>query len=170
MAERQLLRFPSQFLHEDRTRRLHGLCDMELSLRRGQANDSLHKLTELISTKSWMFRVSIRPSRTQSKKTRAWGPMHRLEQRIQVAAATYRASRAAMLLLDMTPTDRSTYKKLEAEDLKASTAIADPNSAGERHRNLSWIWRLDVHTGEEPSQDLIEGEKPLDAALPHTIH
>ena len=76
-AEQMLLRFPSQYWGDLRSRRLRSLCQMELRLRRGQANDSLHKLTELIGTKSWMYRACIRPSSgSQQKKTRSWSQLH----------------------------------------------------------------------------------------------
>lgn len=156
-VEQMLLRFPSQYWGDLRSRRLRSLCQMELRLRRGQANDSLHKLTELIGTKSWMYRACIRPlSGSQQKKTRSWSQLHRVERRVQLEAAIYRSSRDAMMLLDMTESDRAMYKKLKSDDLKSSTAIAEPNTSGQRHKNLSWIWRINVHEGQEMSEGLIE--------------
>jgi hypothetical protein len=36
------------------------------------------------------------------------------------------------------------YQKLEKGDLKASTAIADPNARGQRNSTLPWFWSVDV--------------------------
>ncbi|KAG1722233.1 hypothetical protein EDB19DRAFT_1645906, partial [Suillus lakei] len=36
------------------------------------------------------------------------------------------------------------YPHLKKEDLKASSAVADPNARGQRDTTLSWFWFLDV--------------------------
>ncbi|KAG1730990.1 uncharacterized protein EDB91DRAFT_1252435 [Suillus paluster] len=36
------------------------------------------------------------------------------------------------------------YLPLKKEDLKASSAVADPNARGQRDTTLSWFWSLDV--------------------------
>ncbi|KAG1839662.1 hypothetical protein DFJ58DRAFT_667633, partial [Suillus subalutaceus] len=36
------------------------------------------------------------------------------------------------------------YWELEKKDLKATSAVADPNARGQRNSTLPWFWSLDV--------------------------
>jgi len=71
-AEYILLHLPSHlggnWCHENAA---EDLLKMELHLREGQLNDSLHHIRVALGHKSYLFRNDIRPARTQKLKTRA---------------------------------------------------------------------------------------------------
>ena len=59
------------------------LLKVELGLREGQLNDSLHHIQIALGHKSYLFRNDIRPVRTQRLKTHAWAEVHTVEATVQ---------------------------------------------------------------------------------------
>ncbi|KAH9911262.1 uncharacterized protein B0H18DRAFT_893336, partial [Fomitopsis serialis] len=145
ISEETALGLPSNLPMD--VREEHGialLASREIVLRRGQANDSLQQLRVLLGQKSFQFRTSVRHGKGNTKRTRAWTSMTKLDRAVQIQAAVYRRARAAMLVLGMTEADRRKYQPLQPDDLKVSTAIAEPNKRGQRHKSPSWVWNVDV--------------------------
>src|SRR6266498_1324806 len=56
------------------------------------------------------------------------------------AYTVYSQARAAMVRLGADERTLKTFKLLSREDVKASTAILDPNIPGSTTIRLSWIW------------------------------
>lgn len=157
-VEALALCLPSCFPQNEMPRALRQLADHERDLRRGQANDSLHKICILISRKSFIFRDKVRNARTQAWKTRAWADVRQIDKALQYQVAVYHATRAALLNLGMSDSDQRKYLIITPQDLKTTTAIAEPNARGQQHTSLSWVWRANVHKGAADDEILEEGE------------
>lgn len=142
--ERQTLPLPSSFGLHACQGYLRQLAELELDLRIGQANDTLRFLRIAIGQKSFLYRTKIRSSSaTQgySKRLRRFSDIQTLQMSIDLAAKVYMSIRTAMENLGASQQVLSKYCVLAKSDIVASTAVADPNAAGERNKALSWIWR-----------------------------
>ncbi|KAH9915823.1 uncharacterized protein B0H18DRAFT_959133 [Fomitopsis serialis] len=145
MAEQTPLGLPSNLspvVFDDES--LKRLAEQELTLRRGQANDALHQLRLLLGHKSFQFRTSIRHGKSNTKRTRAFTTMNKLDRAVSIHASIYRRCRAAMVVLGLSEEEQLKYQRLSKEDLNVTTAIAEPNKPGQRHKSTSWIWNIDV--------------------------
>lgn len=131
-----------------------GLADLlkqEITLREGQANDALHAIRVNLADKAVIFRKTVRPAKSQARSTRAWSQVHAVERVVKLNARIY--SKCRMQLGKLGADDILTkYRPLEKADLKASTAVADPNARGQRNSTLAWFWSLDVE-GDSASSD-----------------
>ena len=147
--ELQPLTLPStlnRLLNDDPT--LLHLSSSELDLRIGQANDALHDTRLSIAQKSYLFRTRVRNnSPTQSYVTRSYGETQTIQASIEQSAKTYRLARKAMVKLGASTSILAQYRVLEKEDLRANTAVADSNAAGQRSDALSWIWHMTSSEG-----------------------
>lgn len=123
---------------------LEELAAQELQLRIGQANDALHELRVALIDKAMLFRTEVRHSKSQATTTRAWAKVSTVQKIVSRYAAIYRRARQQMVTLGAEPNQLSRYKPLTPGDLKASSAIADPNSRGQRNSNLAWFWSMDI--------------------------
>ncbi|TFY67309.1 hypothetical protein EVJ58_g1716 [Rhodofomes roseus] len=142
-------------------RSLRRLARRERTLRKGQANDALHRLRILLSEKAFHFRHRIRPSRgSQQRKTRAYAGLEKITREIQRCSAVYRAARAGLVRLKMNRQDQKVYKRLRPTDLKVSTAIAEPNARGQRHATLPWIWTVNIQQDMDDHQHMHLGAFP----------
>jgi hypothetical protein len=141
--EKVMLYIPSNFTYERRKEYgLQKLGNMELELRKGQANDSLERLRECLAEKSLRFRTEVRPAKSQKKMTRAWDSVHRMEDQIKQAVTTYRRARQAIRELGEA-TDLEKYQEITKSDLKMSGDIVEENRVGQKSSILPWFWRLD---------------------------
>ena len=123
------------------------LSSSELELRIGQANDALDETRLSIAQKSYLFRTRVRNnSPTQSYVTRSYGETQTVQASIEQSAKTYRLARKAMVKLGASSSILTKYRVLEKDDLRANTAVADPNAAGQRSDSLSWIWHMSSET------------------------
>jgi hypothetical protein len=116
----------------------------ELSLRQGQANDSLHSLRICLGQKSLVFRKQVRVANSQQKKTRAWSELNAIENSVRRYARIYNSARQAMIRLGADAQLLGRYQVLKRSELKVSTVIATPNGAGQRNSHLAWFWTMDV--------------------------
>ncbi|KAG2103721.1 uncharacterized protein F5147DRAFT_654633 [Suillus discolor] len=96
----------------------------------GQANDALHNIRVHLADKAVIFRKTVRVAKSQAMATRAWAQVHSV--------------------------DRARYQILAKEHLKVSTAVADPNTRGQRNDVLPWFWSLDVQRDSDSSEWLNE--------------
>lgn len=149
--ELRLLPLPSAIIPDNLNdnRELPEIASCEFDLRQGQANDALHDLRVSIAYKSYLYRTSVRNnSPTQSYTTRSYGEVRTIQTSIEQAAKTYRLARKTMTKLKPSNTLSLKYPALQKEDLRASTAVADPNAPGQRSEALSWIWNVPSVTPE----------------------
>ena len=121
-------------------------CTQGVEVRKEQANRHLDAMRQLIAEKSVIFLHVVRISKQADIQTRSKRKVWEINARIGWHAKVYRRARAALVSLE--DEDLDTYRVLEKEDLKASTAMLDPNTPGASDVRLSWIW----HVGE-PSPD-----------------
>ncbi|KAG1794022.1 hypothetical protein EV424DRAFT_1548130 [Suillus variegatus] len=99
------------------------LVKQELILRQGQANDALQNIRVHLADKVVIFQKTVRVAKSQATSTRAWAQVHLVDRAVLVK-----------------------------EQLKVSTAVADPNSWGQRNNTLPWFWSLDM-AGDSESND-----------------
>ena len=143
--ECQIIPLPSSFGSDACRGALKHLALIELDLRIGQVNDILRFLRNAIGQKSFLYRTNVRHSSGNSgyrKTTRSYAEVQTLELTITQAAKVYSSIRQAMEALGAGKAVLEKFQKLQKSDLKASTAIMDPNARGERDKTLSWIWRI----------------------------
>ena len=157
--ESQPIPLPSSFGRDVCRGPLRSLAVIQLDLLIGQANDILRFLRTAIGQKSFLYRTNIRhPSGNSGyrKTTRSYAEVHALEMTITQAAKVYSSIRLAMQTLNADEAVLERFKKLEKADLKASTAVMDPNARGERDKSLSWIWRIGQPDGSADPEWLNE--------------
>jgi hypothetical protein len=116
----------------------------ELKLRIGQANEALHNIRIALVDKALLFRTVIRHHRSQGRSTRAWTQVHAIEKTALINSKIYKRAREQMVELKADEEILSKYKVLTKQDLKISTAVAEPNARGSRNDSLAWFWSMDV--------------------------
>ena len=111
---------------------------IEMQLRRAQANDALEDLrTQLITATS--FRHNNRHVTGNAAVTRAKAAAGRKMDAVRASAEVYRRARRAMVALDM-PEDDNTYRKLQTDDLRAFAISVADQQRGDSRKAPSWIW------------------------------
>lgn len=121
----------------------------ELTLRQGQANDALHNLRICLGQKSLVFRKQVRVANSQQKKTRAWSDLNAIETSVRGYSGIYSHARQAMIRLGADAELLGRYQVLKRSELKVSTVIATPNTAGQRNAHLAWFWTMDIQRDTE---------------------
>ncbi|KAG1884390.1 hypothetical protein F4604DRAFT_1919569 [Suillus subluteus] len=95
--------------------------------------------------------MTVQPAKSQATTTRAWAQVHSVEWIINLNTTIYKKCRAQLSHLG---TDEllEKYRELEKGDFKATSAVGDPNTRGQRNSTLPWFWSLDVQ-GDTVSND-----------------
>jgi len=144
-AEYILLHLPSHlrgnWCHENAA---EDLLKMELHLREGQLNDSLHHIHIALGHKSYLFRNDIRPACTQRLKTHAWAEVHTVEATVQHHARVYMLAWKAIVDLGADSVLLERYKVLTQQDLSVKTSVIAPHVHGQWNKSLPWFWTMDV--------------------------
>ncbi|KAG2127671.1 hypothetical protein DEU56DRAFT_758558 [Suillus clintonianus] len=117
---------------------LTNLMKEEIALREGQANDALHAIRVHLGDKALIFRNTVRSAKSQASSTRAWTRVRSVETAVNLNAKI------------------PSFEK----DLKASSAVANPNACGQRDTTLSWFWSLDVQ-GDTSGNDWMTECRPV---------
>ena len=146
--ERQTIPMPSNCLQDHRLRAL------ELSLRKQQAERYLNALREVIADKSFQYSHVMRDAPKKSVRTRARAVIGKLNDRISLYSQIYTKCRAALVRLDVDQRVLDEFQILQKDDVRASTAILDPNRPGASTLRLSWIWQTSI-TGLNQSPDSV---------------
>lgn len=155
-AEQQRIPLPSSFGRAACGGRLKQVAQVELSLRKGQANDALHALRLAIGKKSFVYWSKIRKGSTgknsnYGRRKRNSTDAQTLEMSIDQSSKVYMSARRAMAHLGASEADLDKYQILRKADVSASTAIVDFNAAGQRNKSLSWIWHAHRSSVEDPT-------------------
>lgn len=150
-VERRPLPLPSTCLEAG-----HPLRAIELEFRKDQAACYLKALREVIAEKSFYYSHVIRMAPSKGVKTRARSVIAKLNEKIALYGRIYARCRMVMVLLGADDRTLATYRVLLREDLKASTAIRDPNQPGASSLRLSWIWQTRVSQDDAASETLHE--------------
>lgn len=134
--ERRTISLPSNQSHSRQYR------SAELSLRVKQATRYLAALREVIAEKSFQYSHVMRSAPTKSVRTRSRAVISKVSDRISHYSRVYNRSRAAMVRLGADESTLTKFRVLSREDVKASTAILNPNIPGASSLRLSWIWEM----------------------------
>lgn len=148
--ERQLISMPSNCLTD------HPLRAIELSLRIHQAERYLNALREAIAEKSFNYSHVMRDAPKKVVRTRARAVISKLNDRISVYSRIYNRCRVALVRLGANQRILDQFQILKREDVKASTAILDPNRPGASSIRLSWIWQSSVHSQNQSPDSVRE--------------
>ena len=145
-AETQLIRLPSTYGRENRSKSLGILRPVEKDLRIGQANDALHSVRLCVADKSYSYRRKVRnaatnPSNGYRGRQKAFAEAHAVDTDIRKHARIYESARKALVALGLSEEEQDTYRPLKPTDTQASTAVVDFNARGQRNEGLSWIWQ-----------------------------
>jgi hypothetical protein len=119
----------------------HSLRKKELGLRVKQATRYLAAIREAIAEKSFQYSHVIRKARSKAVRTRSRALIAKLNDRIGLCCRVYSRARLALVQLGADENTLNMFHILLREDVKASTAIRDPNKPGSSSLKLSWIWR-----------------------------
>lgn len=148
---------------------LREMAEMELELRRGQANEALHQIRLQLAYKALLLRKTIRNVKSQKKTTRAWRVIRRMEGKVAGQVAIYRHARKAILELladegESLRTDKTrdevdkAYQDILPAHLKMPGDITEEARIGQKNDRLAWFWRFDVGNDMEEDTWLEECE------------
>ncbi len=118
----------------------HPLRQAELDLRIKQATQYLAALRNAIAEKSFQYSHVMRLAPSKGVRTRSRSAILKISERIAQYSRVYGQARAAMVRLGADEPTLNKFKVLVRDDVKASTAILDPNIPGSTTLQLSWIW------------------------------
>ncbi|KAK7678352.1 hypothetical protein QCA50_018701 [Cerrena zonata] len=154
-AEKQTLLLPSAFGRGECAGRLKDITKVELAIRTGQANDTLHALRLAIGQKSFVFRNKVRKGHTNPNsgyhdRLRNYAEVQTIGGTIDYLAKVYMSAHKAMISLNASDETMSKYQVLHKSDVGANTAIVNFNAAGQRNATLSWIWQRHHSATEDP--------------------
>lgn len=159
--ERVPLHLPSS--HVTPTERPFGRA--ELNLRIKQASRYLVALRDAIAQKSFQYSHVMRSAPSKGVRTRSRSAIVQITDKVSQYSRVYCRARAAMVRLGADERTLDKFKLLSRDDVKASTAILDPNIPGSTTVRLSWIWETGPRlSGSAP--DAILECKPLLDILP----
>jgi hypothetical protein len=148
--EKRPLIMPSTFFPKD-----HPLSKTELRLRKKQGSRFITALREIIADKSFQYTHIIREAPRKAVITRARNTIIKLNLKIAFYCKVYGRCRAALIRLAADEDTLDIYRTITKQDVKASSAIMNPNSPGSTSLSLSWIWQLSA-AGERSPANLLE--------------
>ncbi|KAF8811081.1 hypothetical protein BYT27DRAFT_7221743 [Phlegmacium glaucopus] len=119
---------------------VHGA--LECSHRVSLAEHHLNQIRNLIAEKSFQFSHVIRVSPCKGVTTRSRAAVNKLNLQIALHCRLYSRCRAHVIALGADPATQAQLQPLRPEDVKASTAIVNPNEPGSTRLTLSWIWQM----------------------------
>lgn len=114
---------------------------LEISHRFEHANHHLNRIRDLIAEKSFQFSHVIRVAPRKAVNTRSRAEVKKINLQIAIHCRLYTRSRARLIKLGADPVTMNRLQILTVEDIKASTAIVNPNEPGSTQLRLSWIWQ-----------------------------
>jgi hypothetical protein len=114
---------------------------LEISHRISRAEDHLDRIRDLIAEKSFQYSHVIRVSPRKGVNTQSRAAVKKLNLLISVQCRLYTQCRSRLVTLGADPIILNRLRPLSPEDIKASTAIVNPNEPGSTRLKLSWIWQ-----------------------------
>jgi len=119
----------------------HSDRKMELTLRIKQATRYLAAIREAVAEKSFQYAHVMRKSPSKGVRTRSRTVISKLNERIALRCRVYGRARSALVRLGADEDTLKTLRVLLKDDVKASSAMINPNSTGSSSVTLSWIWQ-----------------------------
>jgi len=114
---------------------------IEISHRIAHADHHLNRIRDLIAEKSFQFSHVIRVAPRKAVNTRSRAEVKKINLQISILCRLYTQCRARLIKLCADPQTINRLQILTIEDVKASTAIVNPNEPGSTQLKLSWIWQ-----------------------------
>lgn len=114
---------------------------LELKHRIINAEYHLNRIRDLIAEKSCQYSHVIRASPRKGVNTRSRAQIKKLNLQISFHSRMYTQCRSRLERLGTEPATLNRLRKLTPDDVKASTAIVNPNEPGSTRLKLSWIWQ-----------------------------
>jgi hypothetical protein len=114
--------------------------ELECTHRISLAEHHLNQIRNLIAEKSFQFSHVIRVSPRKVVTTRSRAAIKKINLQIALHCRLYAKCRGRFVALNCDSETQSRLKILSPEDVKASTAIVNPNEPGSTRLKLSWIW------------------------------
>jgi hypothetical protein len=139
-------RIPIHLPSSHNTTAHHPLRQAELDLRIKQATRYLAALRDAIAQKSFQYSHVMRKATSNAVRTRSRSAILRISDQISQYSRVYCRARAAMVRLGADERTMNIFQLLSRDDVKASTAILDPNIPGSSSLRLSWIWETGPKT------------------------
>lgn len=115
-------------------------AELEISHRITHADHHIDRIRVLIAEKSFQYSHVIRVSPRKGVNTRSRSEVKKLNLEIAVHCRLYTQCRARLIRLSADPETLNRFRILTTEDVKASTAVVNPNETGSTRLKLSWIW------------------------------
>lgn len=112
----------------------------ELSHRISNADLHLNRIRDLIAEKSFQYSHIIRVSPRKGVNTHSRIAVKKLNLQISIQCRLYTQCRSRMITLGADSPTLNRFRILNTDDIKASTAIINPNEPGSTRLKLSWIW------------------------------
>jgi hypothetical protein len=129
-----------------------GLRRARLVLRKKQAAWYLAAVREAVAEKSIQYSQVMRGAPSKGVQTRSRTTIAKLDNRISWYCWVYARAHAAMVQLNAGEEILFKFRILLKDDVKASTAMINPNIPGSSSLQLSWIWQTRA-TGAAASSD-----------------
>lgn len=114
---------------------------LEVSLRITHAEHHLNRIRDLIAEKSFQFSHVIRVAPRKAVNTRSRAEVKKINLQISVHCRLYTHCRNRLIKLGALLETTNRFPILTTDDVKASTAIVNPNEPGSTQLKLSWIWQ-----------------------------
>ena len=130
------------------------VAKIEERLRVAQAEEALDDLRGDIGHKSYLYRAKKAASSSTKGVTRSFDEINRVEASMRQHIKRYESARWAMEQLGVSD-KYPRFRTISRGDTKAVTAVYDPNRAGERDAELSWIWKIHLK-GDSANKDYLE--------------
>lgn len=165
--ERRHLIFPSNLVLPDG----HPLQQLELNLRIKQASRYLAAVREAVADKSFQYSHVMQSAPSNAVRSRSRTIISSLNERISLCCRIYARTREAMVRLRADEQTLNTFRILQKEDVKASSAILNPNIPGSSSIRLSWIWQTRIGGLHSSVESMTEcNYNPLSSTLSHFLN
>ncbi|KAG1870330.1 hypothetical protein F4604DRAFT_1926656 [Suillus subluteus] len=138
---------PGQILPSSLHCMAEDLIPLEMSLREGQANDTLHNLRIHLCNKAVLFRTSVRQAKSQALKTRAWSQVTSVQQAVSLHASIYTKTRKQMMSWNRDKTSCRSSNPCFASSSKSALRWEIPMPEVRETSPLAWFWSVEVDLG-----------------------
>ena len=142
---------------------LQHLLSKEYQLRQGQANDALQGVRVSLANLSFEYGRKLQKiKKSKVKKTRAWAMVQSVGRTLHLHRQIYSyAIDAISRLGDPEKMTGRQYKPLLKEDMKANTAVADPNARGQSKAKPAWFWSSNLAGDMQDNERMVECKASL---------
>ena len=116
-------------------------AQLEIEHRITHADHHLNRIWDLIAEKSFQYSHVIHVAPRKAVNTRSRAEVKKLNLQISVHCRLYAQCRSTLQKLGASPEIMKRFQILTVEDIKASTAVVNPNERGSTQIKLSWVWQ-----------------------------